>query len=177
MTADREVTARVTLLESVDVDRIETMADLAVLYDEHRHAMVRLAHLLTGSLAIAEEVVQDAFVTLFAHRTTIDHPPGYLRKVVVNGSYGRSRRAGIETSKLELVHRQRTGDTWEPPAEIDEIWVALHQLRPRQRAALVLRFYEDLPIAAIAELMDTRPGTVKSLIHRGINQLREVLQP
>ncbi len=57
--------------------------------------------------------------------------------------------------------------------EVDETWEALRRLPDRQRAAIVLRFYEDLPEAEIARVLGCRPGTVKSLIHRGLARVRK----
>ena len=62
------------------------------------------------------------------------------------------------------------------PAEVDETWQLIEQLPARRRTALVLHYYLDLPIDEIAELMNTRPGTVKSLLHRGRETLRGQLQ-
>jgi RNA polymerase sigma factor (sigma-70 family) len=59
--------------------------------------------------------------------------------------------------------------------ELDELWTVLAGLAPRRRAAVVLRYYEDLPVTEIARLLDCRPGTVSSLLHRGLADLREVL--
>jgi RNA polymerase sigma factor (sigma-70 family) len=59
--------------------------------------------------------------------------------------------------------------------ELDHMWTALARLQPRRRTALVLRFYEDLPINEIARLLECRPGTVSSLLHRGLADLRKVL--
>jgi RNA polymerase sigma factor (sigma-70 family) len=61
------------------------------------------------------------------------------------------------------------------PPDVDETWTALAGIPERRRVALVLRFYEDLSIAEIAEVMDCRAGTVTSLIHRGLASMREVL--
>jgi RNA polymerase sigma factor (sigma-70 family) len=63
----------------------------------------------------------------------------------------------------------------EPAPELDELWTVLAGLPERRRAALVLRYYEDLPIDEIARLLDCRPGTVSSLLNRGLADLREVL--
>jgi RNA polymerase sigma factor (sigma-70 family) len=63
----------------------------------------------------------------------------------------------------------------ELPPDVDETWSALAKIPERRRVALVLRFYEDLPVAEIAALMDCRTGTVTSLIHRGLESMREVL--
>ncbi len=59
--------------------------------------------------------------------------------------------------------------------ELDETWAIVRRLPPRYRTALALRFYEDLSEREIAEMMGVRPGTVKSLIHRGLARLRKEL--
>ena len=56
--------------------------------------------------------------------------------------------------------------------EADELWDALGRLDERRRAAIVLRFYADVPVAEIAEILDCRPVTVRTSIHRGLQQLR-----
>ena len=95
-------------------------------------------------------------------------PVKYLRTTVVNGSrtWGRRRR-------LELLHRT---SRVEPAAMIaDEMWDALAALTPRRRAAIVLRFYEDLPDGEIAALLGCRPATVRTIIHRALIDLRKEL--
>jgi RNA polymerase sigma factor (sigma-70 family) len=81
----------------------------------------------------------------------------------------------VEKRKLQIVASQSSRADWTP--EVDEVWGLLADLSGRQRMALVLRFYEDLTVPAIAEVMGVRPGTVKSLIHRGLAQLKERIEP
>jgi RNA polymerase sigma factor (sigma-70 family) len=115
--------------------------------------------------------VQDAFVRVFARWAEVETPRAYLRQAVVNACRSQQRR-----QSRELRHRQGSaqpatiGD-----AEIDEMADALATLSDRQRKAVVLRFYEDLPEAEIALLLGCRPGTVKSLLFRALARLREVL--
>ncbi len=154
---------------------LESLDDLAALFEELMPGLVRLAHLLTGSLALAEEAVQDAFVTVYQRRADINKPEQYLRRVVVNNCHSRTRRRGVEKQKLQIVASQSSHADW--PPEVDEVWDLLAHLSARQRTALVLRFYEDLTVPAIAEVMEVRPGTVKSLIHRGLAQLKERIEP
>jgi RNA polymerase sigma-70 factor (sigma-E family) len=141
------------------------------LYADAYAPMVRLALLLTGSPGHAEELVQDAFVRVFARWAEVETPRAYLRQAVVNACRSQQRR-----QSRELRHRSgtarpaTTGD-----AEIDEMADALATLSDRQRKAVVLRFYEDLPEAEIALLLGCRPGTVKSLLFRALARLREVL--
>ena len=144
-------------------------AELAALYQDQQSAMVRLAHLLTGSNAVAEDLVQDVFVSLHGMVETADNPPAYLRTAVVNRCRSHLRRAQLEDRHRRAEARVTL------PQDLDETWAALAQISKRRRVALVLRFYEDLSVAEIAEVMGCRVGTVTSLIHRGLASMREVL--
>jgi RNA polymerase sigma factor (sigma-70 family) len=146
-------------------------------YRRLRPAMVRLAHLLTGSLELAEDAVHDAFVAAGRRWASIETPDAYVRRAVANHARTALRAAGRERDKLG-----RAGRMAGAPAvtvgvpEIDETWEVLRLLPDRQRMALVLRFYEDLPEAEVARLLDCRPGTVKSLVHRGLARVRKETQ-
>jgi RNA polymerase sigma factor (sigma-70 family) len=143
-------------------------SDLVALYRRQREAMVRLARLFTGSDAVAEEVVQEAFLRLYQARTRPDNIDAYLRTTVANLSRNHRRRIrpeGAEWSRERAV--------FDP--EIDETWDVLCRLPFRQRAALALRYYEDLSEAEIARVLRCRPGTVKSSLHRGLSRLRREL--
>lgn len=143
------------------------------LYREQYGALVRLAALLTGSAAVAEEVVQDAFVRSRGALDVADRPAAYLRVAVVNGCRTFHRRRA-----LALGRRPRAGvlaEAAEP--ELHELADVLAVLPARQRSVLVLRYYADLSEAEIAEVLGCRPGTVKSLAHRGLARLRELIEP
>jgi RNA polymerase sigma factor (sigma-70 family) len=144
-------------------------SDLTTLYSRQREAMVRLARLLTGSTAIGEEVVQEAFLKMHQLRQRPENPEGYLRTSVVNLSRSHMRRLRLER---RVSTRERV--TFTDP-EIDETWEAVCRLPYRQRAVLALRFYEDLSEVDIASVLRCRPGTVKSSLHRGLSRLREEL--
>ena len=132
--------------------------------------LVRLAHLITGSNAAAEDLVHDAFLAAFDRWDRIDDPYAYMYRAVVNRS-----RSFLRRRRVELTYRSEGPGVALPP-EIDEMWTALARLPARRRTALVLRYYADLPIEEIADLMNARPGTVRSLIHRGHESLRKVLE-
>jgi RNA polymerase sigma factor (sigma-70 family) len=140
-------------------------------YQSHYTRLVVLARLLTGSTAVAEEIVQDAFVQLFRNWSKVDYPITYVRIAVVNlcRSYGRRR-------VLERRHAAVTGGE---PVLFDATAIAvrgaLSALTPRQRAAVILRYYEDLPEREIARVLGCRPGTVKSLLARSTPKLKELL--
>jgi RNA polymerase sigma-70 factor (sigma-E family) len=142
---------------------------LVQLYREDYGAMVRFAHLLTGSNAIAEEMVQDAFVQLRRGWSRAANPPAYLRVTVANNCRSWHRRQALEI-------RRRPNPTGPAELEADELWDAIQTLPFRQRAAIVLRFYEDMSEAEAAEVLGCRPGTVGSAVHRGLARLREVIE-
>jgi RNA polymerase sigma-70 factor (sigma-E family) len=139
--------------------------------------LLRTAYLLTGSASAAEELVQDTLVRLYPkwHRVEVaDYPLAYVRRALTNGFINqRRRRASTEILVDEPPERSDSSD---PPGRYDdrdELWRRLLQLSERQRAALVLRYFEDLPDEQIAAALDARPGTVRSLISRGLVALRE----
>ena len=141
------------------------------LYRDQYGAMVRLAHLITGSNEVAEDVVQEAFVRLHRNWDRAEKPAAYLRTVVVNRCRTWQRRR-----VLERHHEAAAEPGTALPPEVDETLAALGRLAPRRRAALVLRFYADLSEADIAEALGCRPGTVKSLISRGLAELKETIE-
>jgi RNA polymerase sigma-70 factor (sigma-E family) len=149
---------------------------LAELYAHHAAEAIRLAYLLTGDRLLAEDLVQDAFVKLAGRLVHLRDPgafDAYLRRTVVNLTNSHFRR-----KRLERAYLRRTGA--EPPAFTDapdtdrrtELWNDLQRLPARQRTAIVLRIYEDLPESRVAEILGCRPGTVRSLVSRGLSQLR-----
>jgi RNA polymerase sigma factor (sigma-70 family) len=139
-------------------------------YRDAYHRMTRVAHMLTGHNDVAEEVVQDAFVGLYRRFDTVADPRGYLYRSVVNGCRQRHRRRQVG----ERLRTLRVTTEVAPP-EIDETWRALDTLSPRRRAAVVLRYYADLSEADIAEALGCSRGTVKSLLHRALAQLKDVI--
>lgn len=141
----------------------------ADLYTEQFAPMVRLAVALTGSDAIAEDLVHDAFVRVHARYQHVQYPVAYLRRAVVNACRSAARRSQHERSRTRL---ELLGQSELQP---DELFDALSRLAYRQRAALVLQFYEGLTQAEIAEVLGCREGTVASLVHRGLAQLRRVI--
>ncbi len=134
--------------------------------------MVRLAFLLTGSTEVAHDVAQDAFVELHRRWESVGNPGAYLRRSVLNGCHSHHRR---ESVILRFQTRLRPADQ---SVELGarELLDALSSLPSRQRAAVVLRFYEGMNEAEIADVLGCRPGTVGSLISRALHTLRKVIR-
>lgn len=139
-------------------------------FREQRPPLVRLAHLLTGSVPHAEELAQEALLAAHQRWSTLENPAGYARRALVNLARSHQRRHA-----LQRRHDRDTRPRVDLPAEIDETWQVIRQLAPDQRAVIVLRFYEDLKVDEIAELLGKPPGTVKSLLHRTLATLKETL--
>lgn len=150
-------------------------ARLQDLYRDEQPGLVRLATLLVDDRPLAEELVQDAFVRLHRHLDQADRPGAYLRTTVVNLCRSHHRHRAV----VDRTPQEPPREAHEPPLPFDqsEVWVALQGLPERRRTALVLRYYLDLPDAEIADLLGARPATVRSLVHRGLAQLQEVLEP
>jgi RNA polymerase sigma-70 factor (sigma-E family) len=163
---------------STKVDRLPATNESRIgeMYRRHADAALRLAYLLTGDRQVAEDVVQDAFVRLAGRLVHLRDPgafDAYLRTTIVNLSRSYFRRKRVERLYLE---RARAGPALASPSrsieDQEELWQALGRLSPRQRAAIVLRFYEDLPEGEVAKILQCAPGTVKSLVSRGLGKLR-----
>jgi len=139
------------------------------IYRAHYPAMMRLGFLLTGSNEAAEDLVHDVFLRAGSH-LPLDHPASYLRAAVVNACRSHHRRAVVarrhEPPPAPLVM----------PRELVEFRDVLLGLPLRQRAALVLRYFCDLSDTDISELLACRPATVRSLVQRGLANLREVVE-
>lgn len=140
------------------------------LYLEQRVRSIRLATVLTGDRSVAEEIVQDAFLEVSRRWGELENPAGYLRTVLVNRCRNHLRRLEVRRRKAPPPPRLEVD-----APELDELWTVLMRLPAKRRAALVLRFYEDLPVSEVARILDCRPGTVSSLVHRGLADLRKVL--
>lgn len=148
--------------------------------EHHRDVYAFALHLL-GHQARAEDVTSDVLVKVFmrVRRGRVDHPKAYLRRAVVNDVNSWRRRRQVERRWLERQPREVGADHggFERVSDAQLLTRALGRLTPRQRAAIVLRYYEDLSEAETAEIMGCSVGTVKSQVHRGIARLRELVDP
>jgi RNA polymerase sigma-70 factor (sigma-E family) len=139
-------------------------------------ALLRFGHALTGNPHDASDLVQDALERVGVRWSSIDHDRGtadaYVRRAMLNARTSRWRRRRRETLVAEIpdtvVHtRDRLDD--------QPLWIALQTLPPRQRAVIVLRYYEDLSEAEIAGTLGISAGTVKSQASRAMATLRQQL--
>jgi RNA polymerase sigma factor (sigma-70 family) len=131
--------------------------------------LMRVAFLLTGSNAVAEDVVHDVFVRCRDRIAHLEHPPSYLRAAVVNACRTHHHRA----KRHEPLAGEEAADL---PLDLIELRDAMAHLSPRRRAAVVLRYHCDLEYDEIAAVLGCRPATARSLVHRGVTDLREELR-
>lgn len=175
--SDRPAAATDDDTDSADVVEIGQRAarDRAFdqLYRTEHTAMLRLGYLLTGNRDAAAEVAHDAFIRTYQQWDRLDRPGAYLRTSVVNGCNDHHRRRiRRDTHSVAQVVDRPDPATAEPDEHLAD---AIGRLRPKRRAAIVLRYYLDLPQAEIAATLGVRQGTVKSLLHRGLADLRAAL--
>ncbi len=152
---------------------------LGELYLRHGPDALRLAYLLTGDRALAEDLMQEAFARLAGRFLDLRNPDAfgtYLSRTIVNLSRMHFRHKKVERVYLAKEVGLRRSESRDPEVATRETMRrALTGLPARQRAAVVLRYYEDLSVGEIAEVLQCRPGTAKSLVSRGVAALRQNL--
>jgi len=142
-------------------------------YEAEYHAMVRLAAALVGRWDVAEELVQDAFVTLHGRWNQVsryESPEGWLRRVVLNRSVSALRRRAVEVRLLARLSRVRERHLDSPQVE-GEIWQAVAELPKRQAQVIALMFVDDLSVSEIAAVLECEENTVRTHLRRARQSL------
>jgi RNA polymerase sigma factor (sigma-70 family) len=132
---------------------------------------VRLAHLLSGDASVAEDLAQEAFERVRHRFADVSAPWAYLRAAVVNACRSHHRTRAREAARARLVGAPASGELG-----ARELLDAVDALPYRQKAVIVLRYYEDLSEREIALALGCRPGTVKSLASRALRRLSREIQ-
>ncbi len=161
------------------------MSHRSVMEDEFREfvtarsaALLRTAYLLAGDWATAEDLLQTALTkTYLAWKRLgqIEAVEPYARRVLVNTATSWWRRRWHGERPTEFLPERAAPDNLEEQLERDVLWKHVKALPTRQRAVLVLRFYEDMSEAQTAALLQISPGTVKSQTSRALGTLRQRL--
>jgi RNA polymerase sigma-70 factor (sigma-E family) len=158
----------------------ERSAAVTALYAEHALGLIRLAHIMLGNPAAAEDVVQEAFCGLYRrwpHLRDQTRALGYVRSSVLNGCRSVLRqRSSLELEEAHQVPAASAESALLTDEQRREVLGALRALPHRQREVLALRFYLDLPDDEIAAAMGIGRGTVRSAAHRGLISLRKALK-
>jgi RNA polymerase sigma factor (sigma-70 family) len=146
--------------------------EFALFYRREFSRSVRLVWLLTGSQAVAEDIVQEAMAELFGRFSRVRTPEAYLRRGLVNGARRWHRREGLRRERLgvfvgeEVILDERDSTVLE----------AVGRLPYRQRVVIVARYWGGWTEADIASVLRCRPGTVKSLASRALARLRREVE-
>lgn len=158
-----------------DVDR---RADFTAYVVAREQALARLAYLLTGDRHAAEDLLQNTLAKVYRHWDrvrAVELPDAYVRRIMVNESNSRWRRV-LRLRETPVSH---VLDILEPAAttglersEAIDLWRQVQTLPAQQRAAVVLRYYEDLSEAQTAQILGCSVGTVKSHTSRALSALR-----
>lgn len=159
--------------------REQAVADL---FDRHYAPMCRLAYAILGDAPLAEEMVMEALLKTFTGWGRLRDPEradAYLRRAVVNLCRSKIRRKAIESRVNATIHHrdERKAPDWDPDRHETSrlVWSAVVSLPERQRACVVLRYFEDLPESQIAEILECSVGTVKSQLAKARAKLEPVL--
>jgi RNA polymerase sigma-70 factor (sigma-E family) len=147
------------------------------LFESHYDPMCRLAYVILGDAWLAEEIVMEALLRTYSSWGRLREPDRadvYLRRAVINLCRSRIRRAVLERRAPVAERREVAGV--DDVVERDQVLVAVRSLPERQRACVVLRYYEDLGDEQIAEILDCSVGTVKSQLHKARAHLARLLE-
>ena len=164
--------------ESREAQRAELVD---VMFRRHYASLLRLAVVMVGDRGVAEDAVQDAFVSLHRHVSKLRDPQAaeaYVRSAVLNRCRSWVRRKATQRAKKPLLHvlaspSKSTEDTIVARDEVGSLVTAMRTLPRRQRETLACRFVLELSVAETAELLDISEGSVKTHTHRGLQALQQ----
>ena len=142
--------------------------------------LLRTAYLMVGDLHEAEDLVQEALFKIASRWPRVCHmekPVAYTRRILVNLALHGSSKRSRNRAELKATPRAETAANAAYLDIHDELFDALAALPPRQRAALVLRYFLELPESEVAAALRCSLGTVKSSTSRGLKRLEETLRP
>ncbi len=154
------------------------VADLEAFLADRGDQLLRTAVLLAGSREAGQDLLQGALERLLRHWRTIEgNPEGYLRRTLYHLAADSWRQQNARRRQLRLLWPGASAAVTDPYAEVearDSLVRLMRQLPPRQRAAIVARYWEQLSEAESAQMLGCSVGTVKSATARGLRRLREL---
>jgi RNA polymerase sigma-70 factor (sigma-E family) len=143
-------------------------------------ALLRTAYLVVGDHQLAQDLVQESLVKTYVawpRLRDVTKAEAYARRTIVTTAISWRRRRSFHEHPVLAIPEQPQPDRTDALATQDLLWAQVRALPPRQRAALVLRYYEDLSEADTAQLMGCAVGTVKSQVSAGLDRLRQRMGP
>jgi len=165
--------------EQAALDRPQWQQVVTKLVAERGDALTRYAYFVCGSQDDAADLVQDALVKTFGRLRngfSVASAEGYVRRAILNTYIDRGRRS---TRWRKIAHLTAVSDVTDSPSAGSESRIDLHEelrkLTPRERACLVLRYYDDLKVDDIAETLELSPGAVKRYLSDGLAKMAVAL--
>ena len=159
----------------------EQIAAFGDLVEARSTALLRLAYAVVGDYQLAQDLLQEALVKVYVAWPRLREgsaAEAYARRTIVTTAISWRRRRSFHEPPVDTVPESVSDlDEGEWLATHDVLWEHVRHLPPRQRTALVLRYYEDLSEAETAELMGCTVGTVKSQLSAALGKLRERVGP
>ena len=162
------------------IRRQEDISDFSELVAARSGALFRTAFIVVGDHQLAQDLLQEALVKAYVAWPRLrdtTKAEAYVRRTIVTTAISWRRRRSFHERPVAFLPEARRADETERLATQDEMWEQVRSLPPRQRAALVLRYYEDLSEADTAELLGCSVGTVKSQVSTALGRLREQMRP
>ncbi|MFE2613057.1 SigE family RNA polymerase sigma factor [Micromonospora chalcea] len=155
-------------------DADDGRADYLAFVESHQHRLLRAAYLICGNRHQAEDLLQDALLKLALRWPSVrdGDPAAYVRAILYRDAVSWWRRRRREW--LSAYPPDRPDADGDPALRLT-VRAALDRLPPRQRAVVVLRYFEDLTEVATAEALGVTVGTVKSQCHDALRRLRDVV--
>lgn len=177
---DKGVTER----ELVQLARRGDSAAWGRLVSQHQEPAFRLAYLLLGDPDDAQDVAQEAFIRAWQALDRFDTQRPlrpWLLRIVSNLAHNRQRSIGRYLAALARFSQENpdafhAGDNSFSSDDSAALWQALQKVKSQYRAVIYLRYFLDLSEAEMAEVLDVAQGTIKSRLHRALNQLREIIE-
>jgi RNA polymerase sigma-70 factor (ECF subfamily) len=160
-----------------------TETEFQRVFDEHKDAVYRFAWRMTSSAAVAEDIAQDVFLSLFRQGNRFDPSRGTMRAFLLGIARNvalkrwRDEKRWKELGDEEFVTQPTSVERIERTEIADTVGNAVRSLPPLQREVLILAEYEDLSLEEIALAVDSEVGTVKSRLHRARENLKQMLAP
>jgi RNA polymerase sigma-70 factor (sigma-E family) len=142
--------------------------------------LLRTAYLLVGDDQLAQDLLQEALVKAYVawpRLRDVTKAEAYVRRTMVTTAISWRRRRSFHERPVEVVPDVWDADQTERLASHDDVWAQVCRLPPRQRAALVLRYYEDLSYEETAGVLGCSVGTVKSQVSEALSKLRQRVGP
>jgi RNA polymerase sigma-70 factor (sigma-E family) len=157
------------------LDAARPDADFREFVSSRGRALLRSAYLMTGNLADAEDLVQSALAKTYQAWDRIEDRKaldGYVRRAMVNTHISWWRRRRVDEYPTDDIPDQPAADTSHNSELHDTLQRAIDRLPQRMRAAVVLRYFEDMTEAEVADILGVSQGTVKSTVSRAVAKLR-----